>query len=1797
MNKNFKKISLFALLLLAFLLSFFLRPASESEAAPSPKPRNGIVSFVPSGKVADNVAFKIIFSEAMVSKDAIGKSLSVNDFPFEVSPSIQAEGKWLDNKTFTASLLAPLDMGTAYQAKIRDNLISLKGKNIGSGQTFSFQTSPLSLLSLRSLGIRSEQAEFELEFNAPVLPSRLRGFLSIALGNEGGAPSYYAFDSTYASKKVRVSTRVGAIQSPLTASIKIAAGLTGERGSLGLEKDEIRALEFKPSLTVERIEGRENGIGVYTNFAADTDALKDFIEIEPKIPFQIEPYYSGLFYIKGNFEPRQRFVVTLKKGLSARDNGLVLEDNYTASVIMPDLSPSINFSGSGMFLSPVWGGKVPLELVNINKVQLSVWRLYENNIPVMMRGDYPYFQRDLARRVYNKEFSLTPVLNERIRRAIPLDEMLSGDRGLFQISITNPDYEYWYEQNQIVNLSDMGIVARLWEDGALFWVNTLSDLKPVQDAHVRLYSAANQILGEGKTDADGVFHLHHQEPWSTEESMVPALATVSKGNDVSFVRLTRGLFSQEIFDTSGRPWLKSGYDAVIFSPRDIYRTGEQVTFKAVVRTYDLKIPEPFPLLFVVRDPLGRTIRRGTALLEAEGSTLFTLDLPGNALTGLWQVNLYIPGDENRSLAQMTFNVEDFAPPRIEVKLNVEPQRLTPGDVLNYNITGRYLFGVTASGLRWETVWGAREGSFKPGQEKWKGFNFKDPRRTFAADSGVLEEGVLDGEGMVASRADWPLTVDNPPSVIDFTLVGRVMEEGGRWVSDSVVLQYFSTPWLLGLRNAEGIFGVGSDIIFQVAAVTPDESPADPGELTATFYRVTWNYNLVEIDGYMRWQSSEELEKVKDITFTLTDGIGQVSFKPERWGTYMLSIADAHDNATNSTRFYVDDPEYADKGGSQLLDRVEIELDKPVYKVGDTAKVTLRAPFEGLMLFNVEAESVIDRKILKIQGSETVIEVPVTEKMLPNAWCSAWLIRPLTSADEGAWSTHRALGLARLKVDLEKFTLSVDLVAPEKIEPASKLSVKVNLKDSTGKPTKGELAIALVDDGVLGLTKYQTPNLLEYFWGQRQLNSNGYDIYDLLMPLESKATALLHPAGDSAADAFMGGGKAQRFKILSLFEGLVPVDDSGTVELNLDLPEFSGRGRLFVVATSGNRFGSAEQKVQIARDIVTEADLPRFAAPGDTFTVPVTVFNSAEVSRDVTVELSALGELELGETTFKGLISPKGSLKWDVGLTAKNSGTATYVVKTLWQEEGQNKSFEQRIDLPIRSPFPVVTLLGSGFFKSGDSTILISKDFFEGSASGKLTLADTPLVDLTQATSFLANYPYGCLEQTLSSTWPFLVLPDALAQIDPLLVDKDSVRMKTDKGLSRLQSMQLYDGSFVRWPGDSFPYNWGSVYAAHFLVEARKVGVSYPEEMLRNSLTWLRQFLASIPSGRYPTEIKDDLTSKAYAAYVLALNGEKPLGWLYYLEENKKEMWPSGRIWLAGARALIDGKAEALRELGTLGGNSTIPPEALYETLESDVRNVAQLLSLWSEVEPQSTEALELAKTLLEWGRANKWFSTQENATVAMALGRYLTKTGYEKSALEAVLKNDAGEKLLEFRSGAKSFIRIEDLSDGNLSISAKGIGSGYFSWNFTGTPVAAPRPESKGLSVSYRWSDREGQTIALDKTFEQGEEIVVTLSLNPSVTVSNLVVSYLLPAGMEIENPRFKENTEYSEDQQPGVRFDVRDDRLLLFIDRLSGITDYRFLMRAVTRGSFKVPPVAAEGMYDPNIRFIGPAGKNITIK
>ncbi|MGI6253605.1 MAG: MG2 domain-containing protein [Aminivibrio sp.] len=1764
--------------ILAFLvMTFFLGGAGLSEGAPVKE--FSVLSFSPSGQVKGRPPIRVAFSGNAVSREVVGKILPADEHPLSFAPSLSGEGKWTDQKTFVFTPLVNLPPATLFRVEAKDGLKDLSGARLAGKQSWEFATEALRLIKVQQVdSTRSGNAVLELTFNLPVSPFRLRGFLSLAAGKTSYS---YSLLGTAPSSRIQINT--SPVKEP-RIFVTIAEGLTSDAGPLGISSTVRHSVNITSKMTVTNVYANTNypdksSLYVHTSQAADMAKVAGFVELSPKTPFTIEPGYSG-FSIVGDFKPRDRVEVTIKKGMPGRD-GTRLEADFSKALIFPDMYPNILLPAAGTFLSPEGDLKIPIETVNIEEVSLDLWRVYENNIPVSMTMNSYSIPRDLARRVATVKARPEGAQNAPVRRAIDLRELAGDARGVFLLTASDTKGHYWGEAEQLVAVTDLGITARVAPAGITVWVNTILGMEAVDGASVKVYSKSNQTIASGKTDSSGLWSWTSEESWDSQ--LLPAIVTVEKGDDLSYLKLDYNLLADESFDTGGRPWSAS-YDAMVFTPRGVFRPGEQVDFSAVVRDDRRLPPEPFPVVYVVRSSLGREVARGTAMLSEEGMTSFSAELAPAAPTGRYTAALSLPGGEDSPIGRTSFLVEDFVAPRLEVKAASESESVSPGEEVEIGIASSYLFGAPASGLPFEADYIAVPAPFLP--KDWRAFAFGDSQKTFEAQSSFLDSGNLDNEGKGILSFEAPGGWE-PPASVDLQFIVKVMEESGRWVPTVLKLPFHPYPFYLGIEKPSRDPMPGKETSVRVAAVLPDGEAAGTAEVNASLFLVKRHYNLVRIDGQTRMQVQKELISQAEEKVRLKDGVGTFTFTPRSWGEYVVRFADPASGSSASSEMYAWAPFGAGDGaGSSLMDRISIKTDREKYAPGDTAQVTFRSPFAGNMLVTVDTDRELYRQMLSLEEGEITLSIPLSDEMMPNAYVTAWVIRPVREGE--AWSSHRALGTLPIAVEQSERKLSVTLEAPEKIAPGEKAKVRGAVRDGAGKPRKGEVSLFFVDEGILSLTAFKTPDPWNHFMAKRELGLSVYDMYDLLMPLESRETPLLKPGGGAGEDAMaalragISPVAARSFLLLSIFAGNFPTDEEGIFETELDLPEFSGKGRLMAVAAAGDAFGSAEKNMVMARDITVELSLPRAVSPGDEFFAPLKIFSSAPEEKRVTVRISVDGPLYIsGKREFAADMG--GKMKealFNVRLKAgPGAGTAWLSMAT----DADGETLTQELDLPVRPANPRTALSGSGVAGGGETVpIVISRDWFQGTEEGRLVLSDFPALDLLGPSNFLMTYPYGCLEQTVSGAWPLLVLPGLAAEIDPALADKEQIEEALNRKIRQIGAMQLYQGAFASWPGLSSPYPWGSVYASHFLVEAKKSGIQVPRDLLSAALSYVRSILPLTADDGSDLRMRENMTLKAYAAYVLALAGEPPLGWMAHIRENSDYLRGSGAVFLAGAYALSSKTSAALKDMGGIspslrGGDET--------TLESASRTEALKLLMWTEVDPLSAPAAELAGRLVAEARKKTWNTTQNNAMAVLALGRWMEKTADARKPFRALLRDPEGAEIASFSDGERLFLNLEDLPKGDLTLEVSGEGSAYYAWTSAGVPEERLPAFAKGISLGQTWRTRDGRDIKSGDAVDRGELIEVTLNVVSNAPVRDLIVTDMLPGGMEMENERLQGGADLppSPNRTYGVRPELRDDRLLLFIDYLDGPMEYKYLLRAVSRGTFIVPPMAAEGMYAPD--------------
>ncbi len=1701
-----------------------------------------VKSFGPQGEVSGKPEIKVVFSSPVAEKALLGKVLPADQVPLIFRPDLRGSCTWDSPDTLVFVPERALSQATEYQVSMKP-LRDLSGRLLAGPQSFRFNTSPLKLKGVRQVEVSPyREVTLELEFSLPVPPQRLLGFISatsdgraLRLIPQGEAPG------------TKISVRTEYVPGE-TISLSVEKGLASDLGPLGLTEGRNVDISLSNSLSITGgyAESRPEGqgrINLYTSRSIDPGEVKGFVTVLPERPFRVEPIYGG-FALVGDFTPRDRYTVKVKKGLGGKEG---LESDQVRSFVIPDMDRSVQFPVYGTFLTPLDRPRIPVETVNLDRVEISGWRLYANNVALVVgaldSGSEP--PKTLSRGLGSKVFDVDNRLNRGVRGALDLEDFLGDKKGVFLLEVSDGQGG-WEIARQMVTLTDIGISARLWDRSMLVWVNGLSDGGALPDCSVTVYSSSNQILARGTTDKDGLWSFSDQKGWDPQ--LRPAVVTVEKGDDLSFLVLTGDKFADSGVDVSGASWISS-YQAECLLPRGIFRPGETVDIETIVRAPRMGLPGEFPFMWRVVGPSDSEVIRGSQPLSPLGTAATSFALPVESPTGRYRFEVSVPGGDG-PLGSTSFLVEDFTPPRIELDLTSAKDLLSVGDDVDLSFKASYLFGAPSPGLPWEMQVFASPRRFS--SKVFTGYSFGDEEVSPNVFSDYVGSGNLDDQGEGAMT--WTVPDHwRAPSMVDLTLSIQAMEPGGRWVSRFITLPCALSARQIGIRSPEGDVLPGKAAPFKVAAVTAEDKPLSVS-LSWELFSVFDRYVMVREDGRTRMRWQEEKVSVTGGSISVKDGKGDLSVTPDQEGRYLLVLSDG-EGASGSVRFDSWRPWDGSSKAASMPDRIELSLD------GNSLAYV--APFPGRALFTLEADGLVEARVIPSVDRSGKVAFDPKDSLWPNGWCSLQVIRPVS--DKGNWGPHRAIGAIAVPMDNGSLKADVRLDLADSVEPGSTLHVKASVADGKGKPMSGQLWLAVVDRGILGLTDHQLPDPWKSFTAQRRLGSRASDLYDELIPIESRETPLLHPAGGAGAAMMalnLSPLKSRGFKVLSMVQSDLEVKE-GLAEGYFELPEFSGGATVMAVFV-GSGLGSASASVSIAREITVDPGVPSVLAPGDSVKVPLSVISASSRDVDLSLEVQSSGQWTYqGNSPVSVKVPAGGTIVLDLPLKAQDlGGYGELKVRAT----GPGLDFVVERETVIRPAMPRITLSDSGISDPGVTRFDERGSWFPGTAIWNLYLSGSPKADLFPAVSFLRGYPYRCLEQTVSSTWPLVVMADMVKSMESL--SQDDLNRLLVENIVRLQALQLYDGSFVSWPNGASD-RWGSIYAAHLLALVDPSLI--PEGMAMRTGNFLRAFLAD------SSEDTQSLSQKAYGAYVISLSGQPPLGWMEWLSDKVGEMDEAGRSFLAGAYGLAGKKDQAK----ALFGRAVTVGDDPYR---SPMRDQAIRLLALDGIAPDGPEQALIAGELSRSLNASP-LSTQEAGFAVLALGRYLSRA--DVKPFSAVVSD--GESSFSLSTGDERILSADVYRSWEL----KNQGPGRVVWSRTvsGVPLDAQPQIDQGIKVRRVLTDREGNELNPSKPLELGQEVTVRITLTPTGPLSNPVVVDVLPGCFEVWNPALEPGEE-----SITARREVRFDRVLFFPDLVEQEVSMGYRCRVIARGEFALPPVAAEAMYNPGVRSLNGGGR-ITVK
>jgi alpha-2-macroglobulin len=1766
------------------------------------------------GEVPQLGNLKFRFNHSLAKDSMLNAWDSTEYISFE--PKIAGKFRWESPDQLVFSPSEPLNPATSYKANIKNAVLKFsKYNSVQNGDNISFHTPDLTLDNSQVIWIgesgTSAIPQVDLVFNYRVNPEDLKSKLNIEV--EGKKTD---FNMITISPDNKISIRINGLKAEdkdINAKVTIEKGLKPERGNTSTAEAISNSLTI-PSpyvLTIQNVQSEHDGtdgvIKVTTSQQLTGESLKSFIKFDPDVAFTVEPNDYGFTLRSDKFDVEKSYAFTVAKNLRGKIGG-VLKEDYNGSVAFGELEANINFTNSkAVYLSKNGSKNIEVQITSVAKVKLIISKIYENNLLMAQRyGYYPQESRSgpdyasydegyegdyydensggdamLGDVIYEKEIdtrSLPKSGAGRLLNFSQFEDRLPDFKGVYHIVIRSAE-DYWVKDSRYISLSDLGLIAKEGQDKIYVFTNSIKSADPVNGVNISVYSTNNQLIGTGATDNDGVATIAYSK--KDFSGFKPAMIIAKTADDFNYLPFNNTRVNTSRFDVGGKRNNPSGFDAFVYAERDVYRPGEKINFSVILRDAQWKNPGDVPLKMKFLMPNGKELKSFRKSLNEEGSLEGNIDIANAAITGSYTLEVYTSTDV--LLASKNFSVEEFVPDRIRVNTKLDKEFLRSGDKANLSINAMNFFGPPASNRKYETEIQVKQKYFSA--EKFDDYNFSLANQNTFFDKEV-KEGTTDADGNAIIEYTVPATYANM-GALQTNFYTTVFDETGRPVSRASKVDVFTQDIFLGIKQDWFYYyPLNQPVKLNLVSVNKDGNVSNS---TARVEVIKHEYRtvLTKSGSYFRYESQKE-DKLM-IEQQISVGNNTVyTYVPRSPGDYEVKVYRPGANNYVSRSFY----SYGNWGVTNTSfevskeGNIEIEVDKKSYLTGESVKALFKTPFSGRMLVTMETDHIVSHQYVNVSNRTASVDLDLTGDHVPNFYITATLIKPHEVSDIPLTVAH---GFKNVTVEDKSRKIEVVVEAQKTVR--SKTHQKVKVKAAPG----SFVTLSAVDNGVLQISDFKTPNPYDYFYQKKALQVSAFDLYPLLFAEVRARLSSTGGDGDLEMEKRVNPMPAKRIKVVSYWGGIKKANSSGVAEFEFDVPQFSGELRLMAVSYKGQSFGAADNTMTVADPIVVSTALPRFLSPGDTVNVPVTLTNTTDKAANVTANI-----------TVEGPMKVVGGNNQSLNLAAKTEGRATFKIvadpainigKVTVTVSGMGEKFIDETEISVRPPSTLQKVTGSGSITGGSSqkvNIGLS-DFIPGSSNYSLVVSRSPALELAEQLKYLVQYPYGCTEQTVSAAFPQIYYGD-LSDLMQLSKQQNKLNANSNimEAIRKIKMRQLYNGAVTLWDGEGKEDWWATIYAAHFLLEAKKAGFDVDNSLLNTMLNYINNRLKNKETITY--YFNRDQNKKiapkevAYGLYVLALSGRTNVPAMNYYKSNPAILALDSRYLLAAAYATAGDKKSfsAMLPASFSGEESVAQSGGSYY---SDVRDEAISLNALIDVDPGNAQIGTMVKHVADKLKNRRWLSTQERAFAFLALGKHARAANNSTATAEIKVNG----KVIAKVDGGQWTGDMKALGSNNIEIDTKGNGRLFYFWQAEGISASgAYKEEDSYLKVRKRFYDRNGRPITTN-TFKQNDLIIIgiTLERSFSTSIENVVITDLLPAGFEIENPRTKEipGMDWIKDGMTPTALDVRDDRIHFFVDANSNKQSYYYAVRAVTPGDFKMGPVSADAMYNGEYHSYNGAG------
>lgn len=1828
-----------------FVLSFFVfySCAFAQLKAVSCSPSGALNEDLPSPQIS------VTFNKPVAALGA-QNILGGGECPVEIVPAVEGQCRWAGTQTLVFVPAKPLASATKYMVTVKKGIKSAAtGDILLDDFVWSFTTPLLRVKSAIPYDRESwvsPAPKIMVAFNLPVNIESFNKYTEIAEGNNRIAfrtlpitkelfDTYFQYSGVPASNIVMLEP-LNPLEKGKKYTLTLKEGLKPLNGDIGMPQNYLSS--FNTYGPLELIQTPENSCLPFAPFLIFSNPVKleniyKNISFTPAINFEFSNGdYSGTptyLHLEGDpdnvkrscynialgeltFKPGQTYKVKINGDLEdifGQKLGRDIEFEWGND----GYCPSLNFKGGFGVLESYLKPFHPVGVVNLKDIKLEKKKIdYNDFIPFYKQSENLHYggKKFLEGSFTEKLWSPSSVSNEKLNTFIDLREELAPQKsGIVFTQILAPcedEQGCWKRSFDVV--TDIGLTIKNSPQDTLVWATYLKDGLPAQNKDVELRDRSNSIIWRGKTDENGLAMAPGWRQFGPQsEGVREVWAFVKDGDNIAVISDTfndgiepyRFNIYSDSFYSSQAP-----YKVFIFTDRGIYKTGEEVHIKAVIRKIKgnsfAYASDVSSADLIIKDSRGREVLSKTLNVDKNSAADYVYSIPSSASTGQYLVSLKI----GKHSFFDDFNVEAVKPAEFKVQLNSLAKIYFAGGKADFGVNARYMFGAPLDGA--EVKWNIDLYPLSYTPEGWKEYEFSDSFSAYGADrqrTDLLTRTLrLDDKGEGAISVDIP-NIDYAASL---SAQATVLSPQNQQLFARSSVEVLSADVFVGIKKPSYTTSAGKPFKVDIVVTDSQGVPLPAAEIEGKLVRREYlGARKTGLSGRLEWVNSQTITEMKKFTLSAADGKTQWAYTPSQTGEYYIILKSKDKQGrqnTSSTSFYV-----SGKGTvswEQTEDDIlQLVSDKKSYSPGETAKILIKSPLkDARALVTVEREGILYKQIIEVKDSARQIEIPVSEDFAPNVFVSVVLVQGRTGkntfAKDGSdlAKPKAKFGYIALDVSPRAYKLDTQIKTDKtSYEPKQEVKLDIKVNNYEGKAEEATLSVFAVDEGMLALDRYNTPDIFGYFYSQAPLFVRTADNRLFLIGQRSFGEKGENRGGGGyESDAAPRGVDLRSdFRFTPFYAATVKTDKDGMAQLSFTLPDNLTKFRIMAVAAAEDKFGSAQTYIQVSKPVAIKPFLPRFARIGDTFDCGFTVYNYTEADN---LETSFTSTLK-GGIIFKENPRSKAVLGSGKSLTVRGKCFAKEMREAEFNFTAQNAQGSDGIQIKL----PVLGLSAQQHFATSGATQKAESEAFQKPSdiladtpsSLEITLGSSAALNINSAAQYLAEYPYYCLEQRMSKLTPYIFGDN-----------KGALDKETQESLNKVITYQAPSGGLAYWTNASAGDPYLTAYTLDILFSAKKAGYAVDKDMAGKALAWLNSYLSSAKfttSYRY-TSVENNI-ARAYAVYVLALYGHSNAG-AYF-----SNMYSSRQNLCAEAEVYLLKAANILKL------------QSSYDVLKQDILNYAQISNtemhfeaasnLWIYSDNIKITALALEGLLSGGGfegdfKAAAWLNnsvknspsfgtTTDNALAFRALSAYVKAKESNTDFAASVLLNGVPFAKADFR-GKNNPLRTFKESLTQL-FGDKNIAKAYFSKKGEGTLYYKAalnyyaRPSQEAQNAGFGVS----KTIIPAGPLQEGQTVTVEITVSNDQERSFVVIDDALPAGFEVINKalatedRSSSYDEYSEGSgsvhSDLVRSETYDDHIAAFVDLMpQGEYTFRYQARVIASGAFALPAATVSQMYAPDV-------------